>query len=182
MRVVLKKSSLHLGSLQAQNCTLMDFISAWAERNFSSRPTSCSGELLTTPGVLFDTCVGFNCNPTCPDKFLNGDLGKLWSANAETFTTVLAVFVTALCIVCKVCVRVDHSLSISLFLSLSLFLSFYVSPSLSLPLSLSFFYIFSLSFLSLYLSLLPRFVPPPLPSCLHLSVSSYSESLSTSCF
>ena len=62
---------------------MKDFIATWVQSRGS-------------PMTMIDSCLGAQCNPTCPGKLLFLDPGAVWGQTVQVIIFVLSLVITVL--------------------------------------------------------------------------------------
>lgn len=57
---------------------------------------------------LIDSCIGAQCNPTCPGQLLFIDPGAVWSQTVKTAILGLCLVITVLCVGLKTIFVLQH--------------------------------------------------------------------------
>ena len=57
---------------------------------------------------LIDSCIGAQCNPTCPGQLLFVDPGSAWGLTVETTILALSLVITVLCVGLKAAFIFHH--------------------------------------------------------------------------
>ena len=74
---------------------MKDFITTWAKSRGS-------------PMTLIDSCLGAQCNPTCPGKLLFLDPGAVWGQTVKILILVLCLMITVVSLGLKASFIIHH--------------------------------------------------------------------------